>query len=116
MYKSIIFVLLLNHSQLNQNKMTKKFNEIDFTNGSLGLLWMNLKSTLSIETGKTSNISMEPDFMSEDTFIIQKVVEGMSMGIPVGVIFKNEEGYWDLEFNLENYKFNHKEEFESMKS
>jgi len=96
--------------------MTKKFNEIDFTNGSLGLLWVNLKSSLSIETGKTSNISMEPDFMSEDTFIIQKQMNKTSHGIFVGVIRKDDEGYWDIEFDLETYKHNHEEEFASLSS
>lgn len=96
--------------------MKKNFNENNFKNGSLGLLWTNLKNLLFKETQETAKISLEPNFMGEDSFIIQKVVDGMKMGIPVGIIFKDDDGYWDLEFNLENYKFNHKEEFESMKS
>jgi len=96
--------------------MEKNFYDNNFKNGSLGLLWFNLKNLLFKETQETAKISMEPDFMSEDSFIVQKVVDGMITGIPVGVIYKDEEGYWDLEFNLENYKFNHKKEFESMKS
>ena len=82
--------------------MKKNFDEINFKNDTLGLLFSQLKHELFRNIGKACEITLLPDFMNEDTFIIVDTTSGYTRAF--GVISKYQD-YWDLDsFDLKTYK------------